>query len=334
MKRQASDWAALPDDASARSEVTTSSRSSQPRRPEATLDPRSPPYVATIVLNWNRWTETLSCLDALSRLTQPQGVLVVDNGSTDGSEDEIRQRRPGVRLLQTGANLGYAGGNNRGIREALADGATFVWILNNDARPHPDALSALLRTMLREPRVGILASVVRPRGVATALSGSKHLVCEGCDEEFHEADMVMGCSLFFRSEVLRDVGLFDERYFHYAEEQDLAMRVREAGWGLGLSCTSVVDHARGASLPGWAPQASYYKLRNLLLFEQRFFQRATVAFLLQHRRRLRAHLALRTSVRERDLRRVVAVTLAIADAVRGRGGRRDLGDRYQRVQRP
>jgi GT2 family glycosyltransferase len=292
------------------------------------------PSVTIVVLNWNGWRDTLACLDALDRLTAPHDVLVVDNGSTDGSEERIRGSRPGVRLRQTGANLGYAGGNNRGIAEALEDGAELIWILNNDARPRPDALQALLRVMNREPGIGVLAAAVQPRRVATALRGDEHLFCSGCDDGFHDADMVLGCSLFLRSELLRTVGFFDERYFHYAEEQDLAMRARKAGWKLGLACRCIVDHDAGSSLPGWSPQASYYKLRNLLLYERRFFGRRTLPFLVEHRRRLRAHLALGTSVRERDARRVVAVTLAILDAARERGGRRDLGDRYQRARLP
>jgi GT2 family glycosyltransferase len=290
--------------------------------------------VTIVVLNWNGWRDTLACLAALDRLTAPHDVLVVDNGSTDGSEDRLRHARPDVRLRQTGANLGYAGGNNRGTREALDDGAELVWILNNDARPRPDALQELLRVMNREPGVGALASAVEPRRVATALRGDEHLFCNGCDEGFHDADLVVGCSLVFRSELLRTVGLFDERYFHYAEEQDLAMRARKAGWRLGLACRCIVDHDAGSSLPVWSPQASYYKLRNLLLYERRFFGRRTLSYLVEHRRRIRAHLALGTSVRECDVRRIVAVTLAILDAARGRVGRRDLGDRYQRARLP
>ena len=194
------------------------------------------------MLNWNGLTDTLACLDSLGRLTTAHDVLVVDNGSTDGSEGQIRRYRPGIRLLQTGANLGYAGGNNRGIQESLADDAEFVWVLNNDARPRPDALRALLIAMNDDVCVGILASAVEPRSVATALLRGEHVLCEGCKAGFHEADMVMGCSLFFRSDVFREVGLFDERYFHYAEEQDIAMRTHLAGWRLGLACTSIVGH--------------------------------------------------------------------------------------------
>lgn len=287
---------------------------------------------AVVVLNWNGWANTLSCLDGLDDLATEHDLVVVDNGSTDRSEERIRQARPGVHVLQTGANLGYAGGNNAGVRRALGGGAEFVWLLNNDARPHPAALAALIAAA-RPPDVGIVASAVRPPVLATALHAGEHVRCDGCEAGFHEADLVLGPSLFVRAAVFRDIGLLDERYFHYAEEQDLAMRAQRAGWRLGLACTSIVEHEHGGSLPVWSPQASYYKLRNLILYEQRFHGRGALAFAVRERERVRSHLALGTSLRERDVRRIVAVTLAFVDAARGRTGERDLGDRYRSMHR-
>jgi GT2 family glycosyltransferase len=282
--------------------------------------------VGVVVLNWNGWQDTLECLAALARSTGPPTVLVVDNGSTDGSEEELRRARPDLTILQTGANLGYAGGNNAGVRRLLADGVDHVWVLNNDARPRPDALAALLAAS--EPGIGILASRVVPPTLATAVRGEELLLCGGCAAGYHDADRVLGASLLISADLIRDVGYFDERYFHYAEEEDLAMRARRAGWRVGLACRSVIDHAGGSSLPVWSPQASYYDIRNVILFERRFYERRAPAVLLRHRRRLRARFALGTSLRRRDARRLVAVCLGIVDGARGRGGPRDLGPRY------
>ena len=97
------------------------------------------PAVRIIVLNWNGWEHTLQCLEALDELRGPAEILVVDNGSTDGSEQQLRRRRPDLEIIQSGANLGYAGGNNIGLRLALERGEAFAWVLNNDTRPEPSA---------------------------------------------------------------------------------------------------------------------------------------------------------------------------------------------------
>ena len=286
--------------------------------------------VAIVVLNWNGWRDTLDCLEALDRLETSHSVILVDNGSTDGSLEELRMRRPEIRILETGQNLGYAGGNNVGITAALDEGVDFVWVLNNDAQPDPDSLGHLLSVM--RSGVGILAARLEPRTLTTALLNDQGVYCAGCDEGFHDADMVLGASLFFRVTVFKEVGLFEESYFHFYEEQDLALRALRAGHQLGFACQARVAHHGGASLEHFSPQASYYLLRNRIAYFRRFYGWSVVATLRHSGALLRAHLALKSSLRDRDPRRPVALLLAIADATRKRGGHRDLGARYQHVR--
>src|SRR5215470_14085112 len=100
------------------------------------------PLVAVVVLNWNGCNETLACLESLIKLSYPPcDLIVVDNGSTDNSVAAVRSKYPNVEVIQTGKNLGYAGGNNVGIRRALEKGAQYILILNNDTRVSPDAIS-------------------------------------------------------------------------------------------------------------------------------------------------------------------------------------------------
>lgn len=297
------------------------------------------PLVWTIVLNWERPRETLRCLASLDRLAYPNHrVLVVDNGSTDGSEHAIRAARPGVHLLQTGANLGYAGGNNAGIRAALDAGAELVWILNNDTEVEPDALDELVRIARGDPRTGALATrlVERESGRTAAdafslVGGSMTAVeCDGCTrDDAHPADVLGGPSLFLRAQALREVGTFDVEYFHYYEEADLMERIHRAGWKLGLACRAAITHAHGGSLSYASPQSQYYLLRNCLLYRRKLHHEHPLHFLAREPRMLRNALGLRRALTTGDLRPTRAAVHALADAARGRSGRRDLGARYQ-----
>ena len=121
--------------------------------------------VATILLNWNNAADTIRCLRSLRYLrgARPE-VVVVDNGSTDDSVACIRAAAAHlgfpVTILETGSNLGFGGGCNVGIRHALEQGADYLWLLNTDAIPHPDALRSLVEVMERDAQVGAVGSVI------------------------------------------------------------------------------------------------------------------------------------------------------------------------------
>jgi GT2 family glycosyltransferase len=305
------------------------------------------PLVFVVVLNWNRWVVTERCVAALAEIEyEPKRVIVVDNGS-DGPPSAADALALGAdEFLQTGANLGYAGGNNVGLRRAIAAGAQFVWILNNDTVAAPGSLAQLVAAATDNPSVGVLTTNVRAvdgrleHDVAFSGSGQdapwdyfgdgRPVVCEGCSSGFHATTVVRGPSLFFRIAALEEVGLFDEGYFHYYEEVDLVERLRRAGWTSGLACRAVVSHAKGTTLASQTGQSIYYLFRNYLRFRQKLYGESLLKGLARHPVRLPRYLVAARHTLRGDLLPLRAHVLALVDAARGREGQRPLGADFQR----
>lgn len=212
------------------------------------------------MLNWNGWSDTIECLEALQQNTYtPLTVIVVDNGSTDDSVSKIRAAHPEVALLESGKNLGFAGGNNIGIRYALALGAKYVWLLNNDTKPAPDALAALVTKALTDRHIGAVASVcyyADAPSVVQAWAGTRVNLWVGYvrnstqphEDEWFEA--LYGASLLIAGDALRDAGLLDQVFFLYWEETEFCLRLRKRGWRIAAAPDSKILHKVNASTQG------------------------------------------------------------------------------------
>jgi hypothetical protein len=215
------------------------------------------PLVFVVVLNINGWADTRQCLDSLRRLDyENREVVVVDNGSVDNSEERIRRSFPEVTVLQAGANVGFSRGNNLGIRHALARGAAFVWLLNNDTTVDSSALTTLVKEAETDPRIGIVGSVLyfadHPErvqawggGTFNALLGKTS--CSMKPTKASELDFITGASMLLRRAFLEDVGLLDETFFLYMEDTDLCFRAKQRSWRIAVAEESVVYHKVGAT---------------------------------------------------------------------------------------
>lgn len=276
--------------------------------------------VYVILVNWNGWQDTIECLDSLLRLDYPNyRIVVCDNGSSDKSLDEIAgwadghapnyvvYRRseaedrgapgdaPYLTLIRSDTNLGFAGGNNVGLRYALALGdAEYCWLLNNDTTVEPDALTHLVERM-QQSGVGICGSTVLHydnHARIQALGGGRYIPWLGLpwhygrfntwggkvDIKRAEAWMnyVEGASMMVSRSFLVQIGLLCEDYFLYFEEADWALRAK-GSYMLGYAPQSIVYHKVGASI-GTATdprrkslRCDYYTLRNRLLFTHRYY---------------------------------------------------------------
>jgi len=237
------------------------------------------PQVVVVTLNWNRRDDTLACLESLSHLTYPNvRVLVVDNGSTDGSPQAIAARFPQVEQIVNQTNLGFAKGFNVGLRRALDAGADLVFILNNDTIVAPDLLEPLCAAAA-PPDVGIVAPVIfdasAPDRISSSGGGRSRLTLEMTGNHgrgevlagITEREFLSGCAMLIRRSVLARVGLFDERFFMYYEDSDYCLRTRQAGFRMLVVPQARIWHKVATSSGGSdSPTERYWMGRSSVLF--------------------------------------------------------------------
>jgi len=243
------------------------------------MDERLSSLVMVVVLNWNGLNETRSCLDELGKVTYPRvKVIVVDNGSTDGSVDALRAEYPQITLLPLPENVGFAEGNNHGLRHALRQGAGYVLLLNNDARIAPDAVDVLVQAAQVDRQIGILGPIIYRDDDSQHIesAGGRFNLHTGRLRHFetlpvnqlcpYEVDMVSGCAMMVRREVMEQVGLLNQCYFAYFEDAEWCVRAHRAGYRVMAVPGAQVWH-RGSAASGGsrAPLRIYYSVRNHLL---------------------------------------------------------------------
>lgn len=228
-------------------------------RAENADDESNEPRVHIVVVNYMGWRDTLGCLKSLRALDYKNSeVVVVDNFSPDESVTRIRQTYPDVTLLRTPMNLGFAGGNNVGIRHAINAGSDWIWLLNNDTRVQPDTLRELVAVGEASVDVGVvgalLLDIAYPHAVQARGGGRLNMFLATTSvvdrAEPPRLDHIIGASMLIRREALQQIGLLDETYFFYLEDTDFSLRARRAGWILAVAERAVVYHKGGGTLAG------------------------------------------------------------------------------------
>ena len=234
-----------------------------------------PPLVSAIVVNWNGADCVDRCLASLLSQTWPAlEIIVVDNGSTDGSRELLRARYGSrITLIESPVNLGFAGGNNLAIRAAKG---AYVALLNNDAVAQPDWISALVAAAEADSRIGMCASkVLVLDGNGLIDSAGLLLSADGIGRgrgrlepdgdayaRGEEALIPSGCAALYRRAMLDEIGLFDEDFFAYCEDSDLGLRGRLAGWTCRYVPTAIVHHAYSRSTAPYSTFKAFHVERN------------------------------------------------------------------------
>jgi GT2 family glycosyltransferase len=244
------------------------------------VSPPQAPTVFIVILNWNGLQDTLECLASVSKLNySPRQVIVVDNGSTDGSPGHLKAAYPDVTLIEHGVNLGYTGGNNAAMRYALAHGADFVWLLNNDAVVEPDSLTKLVATAGQDQNIGLMSPItydysdrgrIQFLGVRADMARQALVLDpdprEGLPGSYLSRPLLWGTALLIRSTVIQRIGYLDDRYFAYHEDVDYSLRALNAGFRTLLEPAAVVYHKWAGSSGGDSPLRNYLLTRNWYLF--------------------------------------------------------------------
>ncbi|HSF55115.1 MAG TPA: glycosyltransferase family 2 protein [Algoriphagus sp.] len=240
--------------------------------------------VAIILVNWNGFDFTQACLDSLRKVDFPDfKVILVDNDSQNEEGARLKKAFPDVELIQNSENLGFAGGNNVGIRFALNQGYSHVLLLNNDTEVEPDFLGEMMLKFIQNPRLGVVQPMILFLNDKKKIwsAGGKWIpsICRAItlgDREpisdyrpkNSELDWATGCCILISREAILESGLLNEQYFAYFEDVEWSLRFRKAGFGIALAEKAVIYHEAGASSKKRHSEGTlsanvfYYNVRN------------------------------------------------------------------------
>lgn len=270
--------------------------------------------VSLIILNWNGIKDTLECLSSVKKSVVSDfslEIIVVDNNSHDNSIEKIKKSFPEVIIIENKNNLGFAEGNNQGIKFAIERKSDFIILLNNDTYVDHNFIKEIVNSANINKSFGIISPKIyfapnfeyhcerykeEERGRVIWYAGGRidwknilfsHKGVDDLDNsQFNkeeETDFATGCAMLIRREVFEKVGLLNEKYFIYLEDVDLCIRARKAGYKIIYQPKGVIWHknARSSGKPG-SFLHTYYIIRNRLIFGMRYASLRTKLALLKN----------------------------------------------------
>lgn len=275
------------------------------------------PRVSVIILSWNRKKDTLETIDSLAK-SNVDGfkleICVVDNGSTDGSVGALRKLKiKNLRVIVNKENLGFAEGNNVGMRDALKRGFDYIALLNDDTFVDKNLVKNILKEHKKYPNAGAISPKIyfakgfefKKRYKENELGraiwyvggdidwdniyGSNHGVDEvdrGQFEKTAETDFATGCFVMYKAKALKKVGLYDAKFFAYMEDADHAQRLKRAGYRVLYSSKGKLWHKVSQSSGIGSELNDYFLTRNRMIFGMRYARLRTKFALLRESAKL------------------------------------------------
>jgi GT2 family glycosyltransferase len=243
------------------------------------------PKVSVIILTWNNYEDTKECLDSLRKITYLNyGIIVVDNGSKDGSTQRLQKEFPEHIYIYNKDNLGFSAGNNIAIKYALREKADYILLLNNDVAVDPRFLDFLIEADESNSEIGILVPKInyysKPNkiwlagGYISKIRGSGFPIGKGKGENQYNKNRYItfssGCCMLIKKEVFKKIGLWDENYFLYGEDIDFCKRTTDAGFKiLYVSDSKIYHKVSMTSKKLNLGLLTYYATRNRLYFSKK-----------------------------------------------------------------
>src|SRR3989344_6793315 len=244
------------------------------------------PKVFIIIINFNGWPDTKECLESLSRVEYDNfEVVLIDNGSKDNFQFLISNfQKLKIHEIYNKENLGFAGGNNQGIKLALANGAEYVLLLNNDTTVEPDFLAKLVEETKSDESTGIVGPLkcfYDDHNKIWSAGGkiSNHMtrgelrgyqeVDDGEYQTAEQVDYISGTCFLIKTEVIKKIGLISEDYFLYYEDTDWCLRSSRAGWRSVIVPAAKIYHKASKSAVEFSYPYIYYHSRNGRMFGER-----------------------------------------------------------------
>jgi len=238
--------------------------------------------ISIILVHLNQEEYSRDCIRSLQQLTYPNAeIILVDNGSTDGSGFRLQKEFPDVRFLRSEENLGFAGGNNIGIRYALDHHTAYIVLLNNDTIVKNDFLEPLISLAESDPKIGAQSCKIyfhQPGNTFWYAGGclkidkalgyhrGLHEKDAGQYDAIEETDFATGCMMFISRRALEEIGLLDDSWFLYFEDSDWCLRAKAKGYKIIYNPRAIIWHKVSASTGHDSPVYLYFLMRNKILF--------------------------------------------------------------------
>lgn len=308
----------------------------------------SQPKIGIVLVNLNCYQDTAVCIRSLNKINYTDyDIILVDNGSTDGSGDKLHAEFPNVVYLRSERNLGFTGGNNLGIEAALKREAGHVLLLNNDTIVTPDFLKALVNRLAVDPTAAAVSGKIYY--APERMEGRDNIIWyAGCFQKWHtgyhhtgvmEADegkfetarqvpYASGCMMLMRGSVIREQGPLSDEFFIYWEEADWCHRAREKGYTCWYEPKSVIYHNfTNAPRGGEKPFYMYMQTRNAFLYARRHYRglKKLRYFMFYPIYLFYNYLYLRRARNKRGARAIVWGVIDYFRGLRGENGLRERG---------
>jgi GT2 family glycosyltransferase len=225
------------------------------------------PKISAVILNWNNKKLTENCIKSILAQKAEVNIILVDNGSEDNSVEYLGRKFPKVKIIALKKNLGFAGGANVGIKEALKDSSEYITLLNNDVVVEESWLQSLTNALSEDDSIGaVTGKLLFKDGKKVDNTGDEYSIwgltiprdrgikTEELDRSEGEVFGACAGAAIYRAKVFKDIGLFDEKFFAYYEDSDLNFRMQLTGWETRYEPTAVAYHDTGATskkVPGF-----------------------------------------------------------------------------------